>query len=571
MFGNKENINILTALLIAHGVKDVVVCPGSRNAPIVHNMNECGEVKCHPVTDERSAGFYAMGLSQATGHPVVVCVTSGTALLNLAPAVAEAYFQHVPVVVVSADRPSAWIGQLDGQTLQQPGAFGCFVRKTVNLPEPQDDTERWYCNRLVNEAMIAAGYGGGGPVHINVPISEPLFVFDRPELPNERVISFHKPDYYPGYGVLAQLNAAVSNSTRPMVVIGKTVLADAGVRKVFSDVAERITVIGEPLNGLCSPVLFDETIRRVGNNPEYMPDLVIYIGDTIVSKCARKFLREAKADTWMLTVDGSCMPDPLMSLTHMVECHNLGVMADILSIASKAMDCTADEDNDNLVDIVTDRSRFRELWSDALAHAAECAAGYVPRYSQMAAVKYLEEQLEDIDRDVYVHYANSSAVRLANIYASHYVYCNRGVNGIEGSLSTAAGFSVAVAGFVVCVIGDLSFFYDQNALWNSNIGGNLRIILLNNHGGGIFHRLVGLDSSPVAGNFIAASHGTDARGICTQNDIGYMKADDMDEMRIGIVTLLTRETGRPMLLEVFTDSDDDKKALDGYYSCFMEE
>lgn len=124
MFVNKENINILTALLVAHDIRHAVVCPGSRNAPIVHNLNECPDIMCHPVTDERSAGFYALGMSLAVDSPVAVCVTSGTALLNLAPAVAEASYRHHGLVVISADRPAPWIGQLDGQTLHQPGALG---------------------------------------------------------------------------------------------------------------------------------------------------------------------------------------------------------------------------------------------------------------------------------------------------------------------------------------------------------------------------------------------------------------------------------------------------------------
>ena len=177
MYSNKENVNILTALLVRHGVQCAVVCPGSRNSAIVHNLHECPDIQCFPVTDERSAGFYALGMAQALRKPVVVCVTSGTALLNLAPAVAEAYYQHIPLVAVSADRPPQWIDQLDGQTLPQPDALGRFVRKAVSLPEPTDADTRWYCNRLVNEALIAARQGGGGPVHINVPITEPLFEY----------------------------------------------------------------------------------------------------------------------------------------------------------------------------------------------------------------------------------------------------------------------------------------------------------------------------------------------------------------------------------------------------------
>ena len=171
MYCNKDNVNQLTALLVAHGIRHAVVCPGSRNGAIVHNLNACPGITCHAVTDERSAAFYALGLAQATQAPVVVCVTSGTALLNTAPAVAEATFQHHGIVVISADRPSAWIGQLDGQTMPQPGALGTFVARCVNLPEPHDAPTRWECNRLVNEALITAWKQERPSVHINVPIS----------------------------------------------------------------------------------------------------------------------------------------------------------------------------------------------------------------------------------------------------------------------------------------------------------------------------------------------------------------------------------------------------------------
>ena len=227
MYCNKENVNVLTALLVAHGVRHAVCCPGSRNAPIVHNLTECPDIRCYPVTDERSAGFYALGMSQALAQPVAVCVTSGTALLNLAPAVAEAYYQQRPLVVISADRPPQWIDQLDGQTLPQHDALGRFVRKAVTLPEvissppelgggrgglkggtdalvqttspagtpPNSGGEwgaeaHWYCNRLVNEALLEQF----GPVHINVPISEPLFDFSVAQLPEQRVISRILPD-----------------------------------------------------------------------------------------------------------------------------------------------------------------------------------------------------------------------------------------------------------------------------------------------------------------------------------------------------------------------------------------
>lgn len=183
----------------------------------------------------------------------------------------------------------------------------------------------------------------------------------------------------------------------------------------------------------------------------------------------------------------------------------------------------------------------------------------------MAAVRCLEQQIESSSVRINTHYANSTAVRLGCIYAKHYVWCNRGVNGIEGSLSTAAGFAVASDDLNVCIIGDLSFFYDQNALWNSCVGGNLRILLLNNSCGGIFKQLPNLHKSPVADTFVGASHTTTAQGICAQNNVEYISAHNAEEMKRGISELLTRKGNRPVLLEVFTDADTDAETLSRYF------
>ena len=282
MFSNKENVNILTSLLVAHGVTHAVVCPGSRNAPIVHNLNECPTITCFPVTDERSAGFYALGMSQALGKPVVVCVTSGTALLNLAPAVAEAFYQHVPLIVVSADRPPQWIDQLDGQTLPQPDALGRFVRKAVSLPEPYDDESRWYCNRLVNEALMVHH----APVHINVPISEPLFGFTTDVLPDERKMEL----------VEAEMSAPTLNH----------------VVRMFMQAKRPMLIAGQPMNAL-----MDEAVVQIGDDADYVPDFVLYVGGSIVSKRLKRFLRKAK-ETWV--VNRECeVTDTFMNLTHIIQ------------------------------------------------------------------------------------------------------------------------------------------------------------------------------------------------------------------------------------------------------------
>ena len=560
MYSNKENVNILTSLLLEYGVSDAVVCPGSRNAPIVHNLSVCEAIRCRPVTDERSAVFYALGLAIATKRPTVVCVTSGSALLNAMPAVAEAAYQHVPLIVISADRPQQWIDQLDGQTIPQPDALGRFVRKAVQLPEPHNDEERWLCRRLVNEAMHLATCRLGAPVHINVPISEPLFEFNIEQLPQLSRFNNIKRAVFKDASM--DMPDAFHEAKRPMIVIGQ--LAHGTVsHETIRSLSEKYVVMSEPLsNPSYMTIHFDEAIRYIvsdnssinddeDDKTAYYPDYVVYVGDTLVSKPARRFLRNAKAPSCLITPDAADIHDPLMTLTDIVECDTDSINALLASL------CDAPDTDE--------RCRFHDRWQSFLDAYAAHADAYAPEYSQMATVKYFEEQLADLDIDICVHYANSSAVRLACIYAQHYVWCNRGVNGIEGSLSTAAGFSLATHDMTVCVIGDLSFFYDQNALWNSNLRGNLRIILLNNRGGGIFRQLPGLSDSPAADDLVMASHENTAQGICTQNDIGYLSAKNMDEMQIGVVTLLTRESERPMLLEVFTDSNDDIKALEKYF------
>ena len=284
MYCSKENVNILTALLVAHGVRHAVVCPGSRNSAIVHNFNECPFIQCYPVTDERSAGFYAMGMAQALKQPVVVCVTSGTALLNLAPAIAEAFYQHIPLVAISADRPQQWIDQLDGQTLPQSDALGRFVKKAVSLLEPHDAEEKWYCNRLVNEALLAAMRGG--PVHINVPITEPLFEYSVDELPAERKIAYAAADMSPA--TLSHVTRMFLSATRPMLISG------------------------QPMNPL-----LDEAVSIVGDDEEYVPDFVLYIGGSIVSKRLKRFLRKAK-ETWVVNNTGE-IADTFMNLTHVFQ------------------------------------------------------------------------------------------------------------------------------------------------------------------------------------------------------------------------------------------------------------
>ncbi len=296
MYTNKKSVLQLVALLKGHGITKVVLCSGSRNIPLIQTLASVPSFSCYPMTDERSAGYFALGLSLSTAQPVVVCCTSGTALLNLHPAIAEAYYQQVPLIVISADRPSAWIGQMDGQTLPQENLFGGLVKKSVSLPQVHTEEDEWYCNRLINEALLATHHHGKGPVHINVPLSLPIFDFSETLLPEERVIvryeglNVYDRDYT---SLVERLNAY----SKKMAIAGQMSLiylfdkrASKQLYKHFVWFSEHIanqTVPGTPIKNFDLVLHFFTEQQRA----DLAPDLLITYGGHIISKNLKNYLR----------------------------------------------------------------------------------------------------------------------------------------------------------------------------------------------------------------------------------------------------------------------------------------
>ncbi len=535
-YSDKENINILCAVMLGHGLTHAVVCPGSRNAPIVHNLNECPQVTCYPVTDERSAGFFAIGMAEQLKKPVAVVVTSGTALLDLAPAVAEARHRHIPLVVISADRHMAHIGQQMGQTIDQPGALSKFTNKDVNLVEPHDDLTRWQCNRLANEAMIAARRG---PVHINVPYDEPLFNFTVEALPQERMIT--PVTISPDETALFDAFQTIKSAKRPMVVIGQ--LSQGIVtRDIIDSLVAHVPVLVEALGADAGGTPFDELLPMVSQDTQFEPDMVIYMGGTLVSKRVKAYLQHLE-DVPMIQVseDGE-IHDTFGHLTQVVQCDEGQALRALVRLLEKMPD-----------------NQFARRWNEALDRAKQYFDTLRPDFSQMLAVKLALQSAEEYGEPFVLHFANSQSVRLANLFARQHVRCNRSVNGIEGTTSAAAGCAAVTSERVLCVTGDLSFFYDQNALWNSNLRGNLRILLLNNGGGGIFSQLPGLEASPARDKMVAAGHTTRAEGCCAQHGVEYRAAYGSEDLYSGITWLVQSDSDRPLLLEVVTDIEHDRR------------
>ena len=549
VYTDKKNILQLVALLEAHGVTKIVLCPGSRNIPLVHTLSTHPPFKCYSVTDERSAGFFAIGLALNGGAPAAVCCTSGTALLNLHPAVAEAFYQNVPLVVISADRPAAWIGQMDGQTLPQPGVFGTLVKKSVNLPEIYTDEDEWYCNRLVNEALLETHHHGKGPVHINVPVTEPIFRFTTETLPEVRVITRYQGlnIYDRDYNDLIQ---RLNQYQKRMIIVGQMNLIYLFEKKYSKLLYKHFAWLTEHIGNQTIPGIpvknFDVALYAMdGEMQEKMtPELLITYGGHVVSKRLKKFLRNnPPKEHWHVSPDGEIV-DLYGSLTTVIEMDPFEFLEKIAFLLENKT------------------PQYPLLWENF------CKTLPQPElpYSEMSAIGAL---IQALPQQCALHLANSSAVRYAQLFtvpATVEVCCNRGTSGIEGSLSTAVGYAAASDKLNFVVIGDLSFFYDMNALWNGNFGANLRILLLNNGGGEIFHTLPGLEMSGTSHKFITAVHKASAKGWAEDRGFLYQKVEDEVQLEEAMQLFTQPEPmTQPVLVEVFTNKNKDARILKDFY------
>lgn len=558
-------ISELIALLQAHDVRDVVLCPGSRNAPLVHALShQLAGATCHSIIDERSAGFYALGLALATHRAVVVCCTSGTAVANLHPAVAEAYYQGVPLIVLSADRPERWIGQWAGQTLPQPGLFGSLVRKAVHLPEPHTEEERWYCNRLINEALLAALAPLPGPVQINVPISDPgvsllppTSAKHAPESSDRRPIGMQPgrriQQLYPcriDAQAVEPLLSRIATFERKMILVGQESWSAAtSTGETFpQSLREQFLCIGESLsNSPVSICSLDALLTSLseGDRRALQPDLLITLGGHIVSNKMKQYLRSyPPRETWHLSPDPTVV-DLFCSLTEQIIAP---VEPFLETMAQSLADCAS--------------SPYARHWRERI----DQLPSPTPRYSSLAVVGSLLSHLPE--EPCVLHLANSSSVRYAELFRKPrrlLTLCNRGTSGIEGSLSTALGFARQRAEerhFIV--IGDLSFFYDLNALGLPEVGSNVRALLLNNQRGSIFQSLPTLEMDRLSQRYITAEHQLRAQGWAESCGWEYLSVHEASELE-ETMAYFVGPAERPRLLEAFVSSEDEIAELQTYF------
>lgn len=550
MYASEPLVLELTALLKAHGVRNIVISPGSRHYAFTRTFEADQDFSLHSVVDERSAAFFALGLIQATGEPAATICTSGTAALNYGSALAEAASQKLPLVAITTDRLPEFLGQMEDQMIDQRTLFDGFVRYAGNLRPIASERDRWYCNRVINEALVAAREGGGGPVHLNVPIlSHSGVQFTVPHLPDVRVIARHRLEPEPDWIALAErlglkrVLLVWGQGARPSerAVAALAAFTESFDAAVIADHLANLHVDGR----IDNPLAFLRI--AAAKRPELKPEVVITLGGNVVYNDELKgFLNGSDHEHWRVDPDGA-IADPFRTLT------------DVFQLRPESF-------LERIVAARTDPSAGGS-YSRRVLQVANSIPAPSSEHGELSAIGGLMRALPPGSS---LHIANSAPIRMAQLHGldrSIDVLCNRGVNGIDGCLSTAIGYAAATAKPTFVIIGDLTFFYDMNSLWIRDLPDNLRILLLNNGGGAVMHvPLPEKYSATVAGRHVSAEHAMSPRGWVESLGIEYSPARTPESTVTGIGWLTDLNDHGPRVLEVFSDKVTDIAQLKAYYS-----
>jgi len=544
MISTKKHSQQLAALLLKKGITDIVISPGSRNAPMIHTFHGIAEFNCRNIVDERSAAYFALGLSLAKQKPVAIVCTSGTASLNFTPAVAEAFYQNIPLIVLTADRPDYWIDQAESQCIRQEGIYRNFVKKEVSLPLGESEKELWFAARQINECLNLARYGSPAPVHINIPFEEPLHDLSDAELPDVKEIGLAKVQSLISPNELAGLAETISQSKKIMVLAGQlnpcAELENALAKFVAKTGA---VVLHEHLSNLsnsnfCGSI--DALMAAIleENAAEYCPDLLISLGGQFVSKSLKQFLRKNKpTELWHLSLGGEHF-DTYQSLTKVIQTE----AADFFeSLSGKALQSN---------------SNYLQLWKNKEIRVNQLRDEFVANI-EFSDLKAFELIGKNIPENSVVHLGNSSPVRYAllhNRVKNAQYFSNRGTAGIDGCLSTAVGFASESDMLNTIILGDLSFFYDSNALLNKYIGTNLRIIVIHNGGGNIFSMIKGPGETPAFQEHFFTGNTHKAEVLAKAFGLEYFASTNENELA-QTLTEFYSPNQKAAVLEVFTDAE----------------
>jgi 2-succinyl-5-enolpyruvyl-6-hydroxy-3-cyclohexene-1-carboxylate synthase len=556
MYPKKPLAQIVISACCQFNIDTVVISPGSRNAPLTIGFFNHPEIETLSVVDERCAAFFALGIAQQTQKPVAILCTSGSALLNYYPAIAEAFYSNIPLVVISADRPKHLIDIGDGQTIRQENVFENHILFSVNLVE--DSKLKTKNLELVSRALQKA-VSRKGPVHINVPFDEPLYETVK-ELDNVISIKVKQSvdkvtSMLPAHNDSTDYKklASIWNvAEKKMILVGVN-YPDNHLQKLINMYAddESVLILTETTSNLHHKKAInsiDQLIFSLDDEQfkDLKPEVLITFGGMIVSKRIKQFLRKYKP-THHWNIDEKKPVDTFFCLSEFIQKQPL----DFFSKFNKR--------------VVVKENKYQQKWLQFRDERRVKHAAYLSKATH-SDFKVFEQIIESIPYNNQLQISNSSIIRYAQLFTidkTNTVFCNRGTSGIDGSTSTAVGAAFASKNQTVFISGDLSFFYDSNALWNTNIPANFRIIVINNSGGGIFKIIPG-PKSINATDYFETPHSLTAEHLCKMYGLDYLKANSTEtlaEKLEGFYEL----SEKPKILEIFTPGEENDLILKEYF------
>jgi len=540
------------------GLRHAVLSPGSRCAPLVHGFTNHPEIECLTITDERSAGFIAMGIAQQTRKAVVLVCTSGTAGVNYFSAVAEAFYQDAPLLILTADRPPELLDQQDGQTIQQREIYGKHVRKSFQLPDDFSHPDKiWHTERIINEAINLSLDFPSKPVHINIPIREPFY----PEMGTKisykkevKLIEKENFDFVLSKNVIQKLQNELQKFEKVVIVAGQDfqnkklckLLSELEI-PVISDIISNTHLILNRIQHQDFTLSNKDFQEKIGQ-----PDLLITFGKSVISKNLKlTFRKYPPREHWHIQKSGY-VADTFQSLTKVIPVSEWYFFKNVFISKTTSQ-------------IELKRKNYLTIWQNQEAKFKALFPDFFQKF-KFSESEIIYETLRQIPTNSNLHLANSMTVRYANVFnflnrskpiENIEIFANRGTSGIDGSTSTAVGHSLVSEKLNILITGDLAFFYDRNAFWNRYQLANLRIILLNNHGGGIFTMIPGPNAIEKSTDYFLTPQPHQARLFCEDFKIDYQIAKTKMEFFDQLQGLFLPSTS-PKLLECETSFEDNQ-------------
>lgn len=517
-----QSIIDIAEICYRKGIRKAVISPGSRNAPLTLAFVRHDGIETFSVPDERTAGFIALGMALESRLPCVLICTSGSAAYNYAPAVAEAFFSEVPLLLLTADRPSEWIDQWDGQTIYQHEIYGRHVKKSFLFPsEQQHDGVLWHAHRMINEAINIASHHPMGPTHINVPVREPFYPgSDQVLTPSEQIKIIKEERIDMEEISLNSMTTEINQYKKILIVVGQGI-QDPELSEALKPLSGKYPIVADVISNLHElnniVVHHDVFLRQHKYFDLLRPDLVIVCGMSVISKNLKLFLRKVQpAALWHIKLSGH-VADTFQCLTRIIRSGTPQFFQAIHQLST-----------------LSTNEEYHSHWLRINQRTADFLEDQLNDDDRLSEFKAVQAVLKKLPEHCRLHLANSMTVRYTNFFKLQArgaeVFCNRGTSGIDGSVSTAMGYALSTGKEVVLITGDMAFFYDRNAFWHNYEARNLKIILINNHGGGIFRLIKGPSTQPELEDYFETRQSLTARHLAEEYGLTYFNCNTLDAL-----------------------------------------